>query len=496
MLSLRKLSISYSDQVWLKLSEELQQKAWQNSQRHSNATAKCCAYLNYLCLHTLIPWLKGWLEEEFAKDTNIKLPIKINILPEESLASIWEVVNGTAINLGKKRLVIIPSETSETNDLEEFGVPQEWIDLPSWQADYYLAIQVNTDISSEGWMRVYGYISHQQLKKQGIYDRSDRCYYISQEELGKDLIGILSTLELVSKEKLQVELIPALSSERVDRLLDIVGNPSVYYPRLAIPFEEWASLLADDRNRQRLYQKRRGLATVSLASVRATNLRQWLQKVADLVEESWQTVETILTPLDLAPIPVRGAREREEKTTKETIASVIRLLQPEYPEKERAQAAGVLGKIGTGHPEAIAALTELLQTANDEETLWEAALSLGKLDPSNPLAGSKKGKLIDLGMQLGDCQLALIISIMPRANDKIGVWLQLQPSGDLTKLPAHLKLSVLSEGKTRLEAEARSDNDSKGKDKCIQLRFTPPSGTSFQVRVTLNEMSFTEDFVA
>ena len=490
MLSLRKLSISYPNQLWLKITEKIQQKSWLRSQWYSNPTSRCQAYLNDLCWQTFIPWLEAWLEE----DSN-----ESNLIDKKYLANIWEFVNGSIINLGQTKIVLIPSETT---DIEEFDIPQEWVDIPQWQADYYLAIQVNLDFPDEAWMRVIGYVSYQQLKDKGVYEPSDRSYYISQEYLEEDITEILLSYQQVAQTKQELVTQTGLSLATANQLLDKLGNPSVYYPRLAIPFPQWAMLVSNPQWRQKLFEKRTESAKVSLFSSQAVNLRQWLQKVVSTIEEEvfstieegWQTVETLFTPLE--PIPVRGYQNTEETITKEAITPLIQLLQPNNLEKERTQAAGVLGKIGGGHPEVIEALTELLHTAKEEETRWEAALSLGKIDPGNPHGGVKKGKLIDLGIQLEGQKIVLIVAIMPQTQDRVGVWIQLKPANELIKLPPHLKLSIISQGKTYLEAEARSDNEGKGKDKCIQLRFTPPSGTNFQVQVTLDNASFTENFDA
>lgn len=482
MLSLRKLSISYPNQLWLKITEKIQQKSWQQAQLYSNPTSRCQAHLNELCWQTFIPWLEAWLEED-SKQSNL---IEI----EKSSTDIWEFVNGSAINLGHTKIALIPSETT---DLEEFDIPQEWVDIPQWQADYYLAIQVNLDIPDEAWIRVRGYVSYQQLQDKGEYEPSDRSYYISQEYLEEDITEILLSPQQVAQTNQKLVTQTELSLERANQLLDRLGNPAVYYPRLAIPFSQWAMLVASSQWRQKLYEQRTGLAKVLRHSSLVVNLRQWLDEVVSTIEEGWQTVETLFTPLE--PIPVRGYQQTQTTITKEAITPLIHLLQPNNPEKERAQAAGVLGKIGAGYPEVIEALTELLHTAKEEETRWQAALSLGKIDPGNPHGGIKKGKLIDLGLQLEGQKIVLIVAIMPQAQNKVGVWIQLKPANELIKLPPHLKLIILSESKTLLEAESRSDIEGKGKDKCLQLRFTPPARTNFQVQLNLHNVIFSEDFV-
>ncbi|MBD2214266.1 DUF1822 family protein [Nostoc linckia FACHB-104] len=478
MLNLRKLATIYPNQLWLTLSQELQQAAWQQSQSHANAAACCQAYLNYLCLKTFIPWLEAWLAEDNPQANN-----QNSIFSATKWDSLWEFVNGTPIDLGEIRLVLIPSDTS---DLAEFAVPCEWVDIPSWRKDYYLAVQINLGNPEQSWLRLWGYVSYQKLKSQGIYDESDRTYYIHQEALAEDITQML----LLPQSNVIPQAAPSqLSTQVAEDLCTQLSNPSVYSPRLAVPFEHWAALIVDEQWRQKLYQQRLQLATTPTANV-AVNLRQWLQQADSIITEIWQAVDALLTPPELGAV-----RSAEMSVSAEAIAPVIRLIKSNRPEKERCQAAGVLGQIGIGHPEAIAALIELLHTANDEETRWEAALSLGKIAPHHPQAGISRARLIDLGMQLGDCKVALIVTIRPKTEDKIGVRLQVQPISQQHKLPPNLILSVISGGETRLQAQTRSDEQGEGKDKVLQLGFSPPPGTQFQVQVTLNEVRVSEEFV-
>ncbi|MUG97796.1 DUF1822 family protein [Scytonema sp. UIC 10036] len=481
MLKLRKLSTIYPNQLWLNLSQELQKEAWQQSQLHSNAAARCQAYLNYLCLKTFVPWLEAWLKEADRSRSSIS---------DITWDSLWEFVNGTPIELEGMRLVLIPSETS---DLEEFAVPREWVDIPSWRKDYYLAVQINLGESEQSWLRVWGFASYEKLKKQGIYDESDRTYYINQEVLAEDFTQMLLVPQQNTSSYPQ-ESPRQLSVKVAQELLVQLSKPGIYSPRLAVPFERWAALLTNEQWRQQLYNQRLGLTSTASASVAVVNLRQWLEKANSTIEEIWQAVETLLTPPEFSA--VRGIETAETTVSSEAIAPLIRLLQSDRSEKERCQAAGVLGQIGIGHPEVVEALTQLLRTANDEETRWEAALSLGKIAPHHPQAGVSKARLIDLGMQLGTCQIALIVTIRPKTEDKISVRLQVQPINQQHKLPPNLQLRVISGGETRLQAQTRSDDLGQGKDKILQLGFSPPPGTQFQVQVALDRASLSEDFIA
>ncbi|MBV9386644.1 MAG: DUF1822 family protein, partial [Chroococcidiopsidaceae cyanobacterium CP_BM_ER_R8_30] len=146
-------------QLWLEVSQTTQANAWQQSQSFRAPNCRWNTYLNLSCLNTFLPWLREEYEPGAAPWPNLA-----------ALPSFWGVVNGTAITLGTKRLVLVPTETI---DLSELRVPQEWVDIPSWVADYYIAAQVNPD---DGWVRIWGYTTHQQLKTSGSYDSGDRTY--------------------------------------------------------------------------------------------------------------------------------------------------------------------------------------------------------------------------------------------------------------------------------------------------------------------------------
>jgi hypothetical protein len=419
MFSLRELSTTYPEQIWLKLSDELQEKAWQRAQHHSNATSRCNAYLNDLCLNMFVPWLEAWLEEEqLPEESSTFQSASISIFQESSLQSIWEIVNGSVINFGKIRLALIPNEGA---DLEEFCISQEWVDIPSWRADYYLAIQVNLDNSGDSWIRVWGYVNYQKLKKKGIYDESDRAYYISQQHLAQDLTLMLLEPEPVFSRDTQVESIPSLSKETANRLLEKIGNSSVYFHRLAVKFEEWGALLANEQWRQELYERRLGqFVTAAIPSQTSINLGQWLQEV---FEAGWQSIETFLN------------------TESGNLAFSFRQGRPSVTEVRKVFVEGI--------------------------------------------------KLIDLGMELENQSVALLVGLVTEAEQRVGIRVQLYPAGGQTYLPPDIKLALLSpSGAILQEYQARAQ------DNLIQLkRFTCPMGKSFSIQVAHQDFSIKENFV-
>lgn len=488
MLNLSQATNTALNHLYLELPQQHLKDVHQHHSSYANDVARRNACINELCLQALTEWLSSELDLP---------PETITVWPNQlALPSMWDVVNGTALQLGQTRLVLIPSEA---NTLDEFCVPFEWVDIPTWAAPYYLAVQVNLEEDTE-WLRIWGFATHQQVKA-GDQDPVRRIYSLPRQDLTESLNVLWVAQELGLVTPPEVTALPPLSPDRAAQLIAQLGQPTLYSPRLEVPFATWAALLEHDNWRQQLYERRQQVAMSPILSTSPSdqptmsaivNLQHWLRQT---IAEHWQTVELLLAPVELSP--ARGRVQAEEDIAQNAIAAAIRLLQTSSSEPIRRQAAGMLGEIGAGHPEAVTSLVELLQQTEDEETRWQVALSLGKLDPAHPLAGVRKARILDLDSQPDVPTIVLSVAILPKADDRIGVWLQLQPVDQRVKLPPHLQLSVLSEsGETRLATEARQDEQGQGQDQAIELRFSPPVAAHFQVRVTLGSTSVTADFVA
>ncbi len=102
----------------------------------------------------------------------------------------------------------------------------------------------------------------------------------------------------------------------------------------------------------------------------------------------------------------------------------------------------------------------------------------------------RRAKLLDLGIQTGNQQVALVVELRPEAQQQTGVLLQVHPLGNQTILPADLQLIVLDET-DQVFLEARS----RGADNYIQLAFSGTTGEQFSVRLAISGASVTETFV-
>ena len=150
----------------MQIPQDRQAAIWQQSRSFPTNWGRWNAYLNHLCLETCLDWLKAE-----------RLPSA----KAETEPSLWEMVNGAIVTVDKIRIALIPTEAVDRSQIE---VAQEWVDVPSWAADYYLAVQIAPN-SQE--LAIYGYTTHQQLKTQGTYDPQDRTYCLDVEDLIPDL---------------------------------------------------------------------------------------------------------------------------------------------------------------------------------------------------------------------------------------------------------------------------------------------------------------------
>ncbi|MCY7338101.1 MAG: DUF1822 family protein [Chamaesiphon sp.] len=231
--------------LYLAIPPDSQARFWQKSARdYSIAGNRWQAALNQACLDGLLPWLQA------ERDPTAQVWAKA-----ASRASFWEVVNGAAIDLHDRRLVLIPTTAI---DFGELRVPQEWIDLPSWAGDYYLSIYVNLDDSE---IQVLGYTTHQQLKQQGQYDPLDRTYSYDGDDLIPDLNVLWLARQLCPTQvhRAAIAALPQIRLEQAENLLARLGTPALLRPRLAVSFPLWGGLMEHSGWRQQLYRDRLGL---------------------------------------------------------------------------------------------------------------------------------------------------------------------------------------------------------------------------------------------
>ncbi|MEM9152696.1 MAG: DUF1822 family protein [Cyanobacteria bacterium P01_F01_bin.3] len=228
--------------------------------------------------HLTYALVRSWFSEELDESLNL-WPYRA---PNQTQAQ-WSVVNGTALRGGALNIVAIPS-SGFSND---FYIPQEWVDIPAWVADYYIAVQLDID---DRVARIAGYCTHAEIKASGQYDPSDRTYRIATDRYCDDIYTLFmlrdAGLEGPTREK--VAQLPELSPDRANNLLEQLVDPDLPFPRLARPFQLWGACLCDRHWLQQLYERRHSVAS-SLAR-NTVNLSAWVRRISEELSPDWQNV--------------------------------------------------------------------------------------------------------------------------------------------------------------------------------------------------------------
>jgi len=148
----------------------------------------------------------------------------------------------------------------------------------------------------------------------------------------------------------------------------------------------------------------------------------------------------------------------------------------------------------TALTQATTTLTQWLQGTFDEG--WQAIDQLINLDVYLSLStrslesGAKRGKLINLGVQLSQQTVALLVNVTPETEGKLGVLVQLHPTGEARYLSPNLILSLRSQ-----EGQMLQEVTSRSQDNYIQLKpFKGRSGTRFSVAIHLGNETVEENF--
>lgn len=458
MKSIETLSKIYSEHIWLEFTESDLQQAEATTKNYSNQTGRNYAKIACLCGNLLVKYI-----QDLGLSANFTAPGEIA----------WEVVNGTAIlavighNASvelQKRLVLIPSDAI---DIEDFGVPQEWVDIPSWAADYYLPVQVDF---TEKYLHIWGFVSRRSLKAKGEYDAISRTYYVEQDTVIASLDLLWVALDYLD-EKGEVALLTSLSEDDAKVLIEQLSQPSLYSPRLEVKFEQWGALLDQQVWLEKLYQRR-----MERVQPQLVRLEKWFDGV---VEAGWQTMEDWLNAKTLTPARFKKVRG----IGLDTLEKIKRAIAQLYSSHQVALPANL-------KPES--ALVHLMQTTEDDTTCWQAAEYLWAIDPHHPDAAIRR--VMDLGIQLMGYPVALMVAVLPKPNSRIGVLLRAYPTGSHNKLPPGLQLLGVNEYGASipgLEAVARNEPQ----DDYISLYFSADEGDRFGVRLTLANATITEYFI-
>jgi hypothetical protein len=251
------------------IPDSLNTQAWQRSRQQVTAWAQWNAYLNQICLDLCLQHFQAEIWHNAVG------------MSDRQADQTWAFVNGSVITVGDQRLALIPSEAIDQTELE---VAQEWIDIPSWAADYYLAVYITPDLQT---LHIAGYATHQQIKQQGFLNSNSRSYQLDLELLTSDLNLLRLSVDRYSSQQTRDAISPLapLPETQAQNLIQRLGTVTELLPRLEVPFTLWAALL--ENWHEQLYRQRQGTANLSVV----TRLGEWLQ---GQFNRAWQPAEQVL----------------------------------------------------------------------------------------------------------------------------------------------------------------------------------------------------------
>ena len=309
-LSTPTLQTLFPDLIYFDLSTDRLATAHAQSTHYSNYSAQQNARANQICLDVVLEWLSS-----------------LNLVDEPVVSAqknLWEFLTGSVITIGETRLILIPHEDEQT---EEFLIPQEWVDIPDWTADYYIPIHLDLEAQQ---VCLLGYVTHNTLKSSGDYDEIYRTYTIDRSHLitDLDLLWVARTLNLSERSPISnPEVI-----QPTETLIHQLSQPSQYSPRLEASFAQWTALMTDESLRERLYQSRltqalrvteaTSFAVTPTMRQAVTNLTAWVQQnFEESLQQGWQTIESLLVPQSLS----YGFVRNQSATDVITLAKLINL---------------------------------------------------------------------------------------------------------------------------------------------------------------------------
>lgn len=478
-LTIEEFQSIYPNQLCLTLDDNLCQKSWKDSKLYSNYSSRWNIYLNQITLRTLV---NIWREEDS------ELPETPSICLGESItALLWEFVNGSIIDVNGYKIALIPSSTIDT---EALYVQQEWVDIPELAANYYIGVQV---LPEDRILRAWGFTTHAKLKEEGEYDVFEKTYILDRGLMFDNLMSLWISLELCPESLAEIDPLPSLSTVQGEELLKTLCTDTNGTPRLDIDFSLWGSFLSSDCLRQKLYQLRRNPSHLSewLSTRVARGWQTWIDFIENYKRGFPEAYSATQTP-QLQALPLRI--QSHPQTIQDLSQHIQSTLNQPGEEESCRKAIGVLGDMGADSTEAIDLLRQIVRTAQDDETRWQAAFSLERLAPNHPDASMCRVKVVKIEIQLSPRSIAMIVSLIPQIDGRVGVWIKIMSADQYPKLP--LGLSLIVKSKSGQEKKTPTTDNKQEQYNWLQIRFNGERGTKFQTVVSWeNTQVVSEEFL-
>ncbi len=463
---------TFPDQLWLSFPSELRDKILKSAQKQAvNSWALQNSALNQLATQVFCTWLQeaepNWKDIPF-------------LLPEKKVEQVWQVCNGTALRLGSSRIILVPTDTIGG---QEMIVPWEWIDIPEWAGQVFIAIQVDLEACLLG---VRGWALWEDLKNQADHNRITRCDLLELSDLSEDLEllfplirqGCIPQVSMTPQSQTTFDLSP---------LLKTLAKPENLVPRLSptVEFGQWAALVTDSVNLQKLIEGMRP----------PTSTCQLRNVVKGLVAPGWEKL--ILSPaLDYAFTSRDDERERGQETT---------IAMNDNERKEYLHFVQTLEQLmqAPRHHELEQKLQLLVKTTTSNRVRWAAVDVLAQYAQTSGLLSSIVNPLEDLGIQVDGHPLDLRVNIVERSDSSLSLQIEVAPFNNRNPgrshatLPENVTLRLLnSMGELiapGIESVSRASGDARIRQ-YLNLKPNLQKTTRFMIEVSLGNSSVLHHF--
>ena len=451
--------VTADNNIWASISTQEIENISKELDIYSSDRSRQQGLINYLSMRKLIPII-----QQNSREPKLYLPQD----SADRMASIWDVVNGFSLTVGGYKLVVIPSESS---DAGEFSIPQEWVDIPAWHGDYYLAVKVDLEV---GELRVWGYTSHQEVKQPNKYVSDSRSYCLTESEINTDVNLLWTEIERGVREVVNLVPVPELTFQRARSLIEQLSTSTANEIRNSLDFSDWAGIVQDARWRTKLYQAR----TVKLRSSQkgvVENLISWGYGI-------WSQVWDVSAPA------FRGSSNIQSRSTTRSVNSnplksqeLVKILASDASEEELQRAISELEQVGIGDLEEINALECLIDDIDrTEKTRWKAADSLAAIDPSYPSAGIRRDILYE------DLDVTLQLDIIRLLRHEFAIRFAVLVH-NASKLPEDLEVFIIEDDKiTPIRKEPNSTY--------VEARLIREKNEHFTISIKIGQSEISKEF--
>jgi Protein of unknown function (DUF1822) len=213
-------------QLVLPIPDDINDFVWQQSRSARSGTVQWRIYLNQIAECVLLPYL----QEDF--------PDVAPGFNQATLWDIWQSINGTVLVINQKRLLLLPDQAI---DQDELVIPAAWVDRPDWAVDYIMPVRVDPD---EQWVHYWGYTTQQILKAKGRYAHADSAYYLDAHCLFSDVSALwivqqLNPLEVTQTNEL-IEARMALAAQAISNMAtDMVTDVGTRTSDPTVQLQQW-----------------------------------------------------------------------------------------------------------------------------------------------------------------------------------------------------------------------------------------------------------------